>query len=103
MMDVTRDTRGEVVIRIDGTFDRQAASRLRGWLGEVPAGSPVVLDFSAVREFQDLGLAAMVSQLAGRGPVRMVGLDRHQQRLLRYCGVDVGPEGDPRPDDEALG
>jgi anti-anti-sigma regulatory factor len=103
-MDVTRNTRGELVIQIDGTFDTQAATRLSGWLGEVPAGSLVVLDFSHVREFQDFGLAAMAKQLASRDTVQLVGLSRHQQRLLRYFGLDLDRIGrSVRGDDEALG
>jgi anti-anti-sigma regulatory factor len=88
-MDVTRNARGELVIQVDGTFDTQAAARLSGWLGEVPLGSPVVLDFSRVREFHDFGLAAMANQLASRDTVQLVGLGRHQQRLLRYFGLDL--------------
>ena len=104
MMDVTRGTCGELVIRIDGTFDRQAASRLNGWLGEVPRDAPVVLDFSRVREFQDFGLAAVAGSLAGLGGVQVLGLGRHQQRLLRYFGVDLAKLGFPlHGDEEALG
>lgn len=99
MMDVTRGARGELVIRVEGTFDRQAATRLSGWLGEIPASAPLVLDFSGVREVQDLGVAAMAGQLCGRGAVEVVGLGRHQQRLLRYLGVTLAP----RAGDEALG
>jgi hypothetical protein len=104
VMDVTHGARGEVVIRIDGTFDRTTASRLSGWLGEVPIDAQVVLDFSLVKEFEDFGVAAFASQLAGRGPVQVLGLGRHQQRLLRYFGVDLGARPTAlRGDDEALG
>jgi hypothetical protein len=89
MMDVTRGTRGEVVIRIDGTFDAQEATRLSGWLAEVPVDGPVVLDFSAVRECQDLGLASVARDLAARGRLVVHGLNRHQERMLRYFGVDL--------------
>jgi hypothetical protein len=104
MMDVTRSSAGEVVIRLDGIFDRQAAARLSGWLAEVPAGAQVVLDFHGVREFHDFGVAAMASQLAARGPVHVRGLGRHQERLLRYFGVDLRPlPVTMRGDEEALG
>ena len=103
-MDVTRSARGEIVIRIDGTFDRIAASRLSGWLGEVPGDAQVVIDFSRVNDFQDFGVAALASQLAGRGPVQVLGLGRHQHRLLRYFGVDLGAlPVSMRGDEEALG
>lgn len=103
-MDVTRGARGEFVIRVDGTFDRQAAARLSGWLGEVPASAPVVLDFSRVREFHDFGVATVAGQLTGRGAVEVRGLGRHQERLLRYFGVDLAPLGVAiRGDEEALG
>jgi hypothetical protein len=100
MMDVTRGARGEVVIHVDGTFDRQAASRLSSWLGELSPATPVLLDFSRVREFQDLGLAAMAARLTGRGDVHVVGLGRHQERLLRYFGVDATAIGLRRGDEE---
>jgi hypothetical protein len=103
MMDVTRGTAGEIVIRIDGTFDRQAATRLTGWLGEVPRGSSLVVDFSRVRDLQDFGLAAAAQKLATYGPVQVVGLGRHQQRLLRYFGVAMAPGQPLGGDEEARG
>jgi hypothetical protein len=104
MMDVTRSAAGEVIIRMDGTFDRQAAARLSGWLGEIHPGAQVVLDFHGVREFHDFGVAAMAAQLAARGPVQVRGLGRHQERLLRYFGVELGPlPVAMRGDQEALG
>ncbi len=104
MMDVTRGVRGEIVIRIDGTFDPQAALRLSGWLGEVPVGAEVTLDFSRARELQDLGLATVAGRLAGQAPLHVLGLSHHQRRLLRYLGVDLGPEElAAGGDDEAFG
>ncbi len=104
MMDVKRSAGGEFVIVLDGTFDRQAATRLSGWLSEVPTGAAVVLDFHRVRDLQDFGLAAMAAQLAERGPVQVRGLGRHQERLLRYFGVDLRPlPVSLQGDEEALG
>jgi anti-anti-sigma regulatory factor len=91
-MDVTRGTRGEVVIRLDGRFDAKAATRLTGWLAEVPAGGPLVLDFTAVRECQDFGLAQVASALQSRDRLVVRGLTRHQERMLRYFGVDLRDE-----------
>jgi hypothetical protein len=99
MMDVTRGERGELVIRIAGTFDAKAASRLTGWLGEISSGDELVVDFSQVRDCHDFGLAAVARDLAERGPrLQVRGLTRHQQRMLRYFGLDL--RGLPQ---EALG
>jgi anti-anti-sigma regulatory factor len=88
-MDVTRGERGEVVIRIDGTFDARAATRLTGWLVEVPRGEPLVLDFTQVRTCEDFGLASVATDLAERERLVVRGLTRHQERMLRYFGVDL--------------
>lgn len=104
MMDVTRGARGEIVIRVDGTFDPQAALRVSGWLGEVPSGAEVILDFSRASELQDLGLAALAGPLVDHAPLHVLGLSYHQRRLLRYLGVDLGTEELAEAgDDEAFG
>jgi hypothetical protein len=89
MMDVTRGARGEVVIRVAGTFDSTEAGRLAGWLREVPAHEPLVVDFGGVGHVHDFGLAAIAEELAGRDGVTVRGLSRHQEKLLRYFGVEV--------------
>ncbi len=89
MMDVTRGVRGEVVIRLDGNFDASAASRLSGWLVEVPSTQPVVLDFTHVRTCEDFGLAAVARDLAARDGLVVHGLTRHHERMLRYFGVKL--------------
>lgn len=89
MMDVTRGAHGEVVIRIDGAFDAKEASRLSGWLGEVPQTEPLVVDFSGVRVCQDFGLAAVARDLSKRSGLVVRGLTRHQERMLRYFGLDL--------------
>ena len=76
-------------IRVDGTFDAKAATRLAGWLAEVPAAGKLVLDFTSVRDCQDFGLAAVASDLAARERLVVRGLTRHQERMLRYFGVDL--------------
>ena len=81
---------GELVIQIDGTFDAAAAWEIRGRIEGMPAGDRVVLDFTAVREFFDLGIAVVANGLAAgeRPAVEMRGLREHQHRLFRYFGVD---------------
>ncbi|WP_242343021.1 STAS domain-containing protein [Anaeromyxobacter terrae] len=80
---------GRTVIRLSGVFDRASAAELAERL-EVEAGDEVVLDFSLIREFADLGVAALAHELAG-GDRRLLlrGLRQHQLRIFRYFGVDV--------------
>jgi hypothetical protein len=89
MMDVTRGAHGELEIHIDGDFDASAASRLSGWLVEVPSGQPLVLDFSHARTCEDLGLAKVAHDLAARDGLVVRGLTRHHARMLRYFGVTL--------------
>jgi hypothetical protein len=105
MFEESRQPGGEVLIRLDGTFDAVAAWQLRGKLGGLSAAERVVLDFSRVREFADLGIAVVANGLAEahRPQVEMRGLREHQHRLFRYFGVDVdalhgvSPAFDPPP------
>lgn len=104
MMDVTRSAHGEVVIRINGTFDAKAASRLAGWLVEVSPEEPLVVDFSQVRVCEDFGLASVAPGLAGRDRLIVRGLSRHQERMLKYFGVELPRTPEPfAADAETLG
>ncbi len=89
MMDVTHGAQGEVVVRIDGHFDASAATRLSGWLVEVPSSDPLVLDFSQVRTCEDFPLATVARDLAARDRLVVRGLTRHHERMLRYFGVKL--------------
>jgi anti-anti-sigma regulatory factor len=99
---------GAILIQLDGVFDAVTAWSLRRRLGVLPSDANVVLDFTQVREFYDLGVAVMASSLAGlEGPrVSVRGMCQHQHRLLRYFGVnldarraagDEGPLTTPTP------
>lgn len=88
MMDVKHGPRGEVVIHIDGIFDTDAARRLSAWMREVPPQAPVVVEFHG-RDCLDHGLAAVAGELAAREQLVVLGLSRHQERLLGYLGVDL--------------
>ncbi|MGC3999639.1 MAG: STAS domain-containing protein [Anaeromyxobacter sp.] len=92
MMDVTRGARGETVVRIDGTFDAPAAARLSAWLGELPEATPLVIDFTRVRQLLDVGVAVVAPRLVARRAIQLVGLGRHQERLFRYLGLDTSAE-----------
>jgi STAS domain len=80
---------GRTVIRVSGDFDSQSACELSDRLAR-EATDDVVLDFSLVREFADLGVAALARGLADnpRG-LSLRGLRQHQLRIFRYFGVDV--------------
>jgi anti-anti-sigma regulatory factor len=98
MMDVTRGAHGELVIHIDGDFDATAATRLSGWLVEVPDDDPLVIDFTRVRRCEPVGLAAVAGRLAAHERLQVRGLTRHDERMLRYLGV---PLEDAAQDDAA--
>ncbi len=80
---------GRTVIRVSGVFDSAAAFELWDRLVREP-DPDVILDFSLVREFADLGVATLAKGLAGQSrPPRLRGLRQHQLRICRYCGLDV--------------
>lgn len=85
-----------LVLRLDGVFDGASAWDLRHLLersaAETP-GRPVIVDFSAVRDFYDFGVAVLAHGLAQRPahlpPVRLRGLRTHQLRMFGYFGVEA--------------
>ncbi len=87
---IERETEGDhVVIRVSGTFDSASASELRDWVSRERSGE-LVLDFSHVREFADLGVAALARGLSdGDRRLRFRGLRQHQLRIFRYFGWDL--------------
>jgi hypothetical protein len=90
MIEMLQGARGELVIRLAGTFDDAAASRVCGRIREIPPQADVVLDFSGVRQVHDHGLAAVAGAIGERAPAIAVrGRGRHQERLLRYFGVEL--------------
>lgn len=97
------DARGEMrplVIQADGTFDVPAAERVARAIQDAD-GLAVRVDLTRVREFHDLGVAALAKALASRRRVEVRGLRTHQIRLLRYLGIDALGEpvhlGDAHP------
>ena len=82
-----------LVIQADGTFDVLAAERVARAIQEAPE-LEVRVDLTRVRDFHDLGVAALARALASRRQVQVQGLRTHQIRLLRYLGIDaVEPPG----------
>jgi anti-anti-sigma regulatory factor len=87
---VTREWEGErIVLRIAGVFDRGNAWSLRERV-ERETAPEVLLDFSLVRDFSDLGVAVLAQGVHASGRrVLFRGLRQHQLRIFRYCGVVV--------------
>ena len=87
---ITKQPDGDrVVLRVSGVFDRASAWKLREHI-EREGPSELLLDFSQVRDFSDLGMAVLAHALSRRGQrVLFRGLRQHELRILRYCGVAV--------------
>jgi anti-anti-sigma regulatory factor len=83
------DVAGTVTLHLVGTFDGSTADQLNGMLEGLEARE-VVLDFSQVRRFADAAVAVASRSMTQR-QVRLCGLDRHQERVFRYFGVDHAP------------
>ena len=87
---INREHDGDrVLYRLSGAFDRTGAWALRAKLDRETADE-VLLDFSLVRDFSDLGVAVVAHGLQ-EAPrrIRFRGLRQHQLRIFRYCGVPV--------------
>ncbi len=86
----------------EGTFDEAAARALRACF--LKGAAHVILDFGQAREIHDSALAQLAREISavdatGLAPVVSVrGLSLHQERMLRYLGVELAPIP-PHPDD----
>jgi len=92
MTDCTIDKEREgdrIVFRLGGVFDRASAWNLRKRIeGEVSLN--VLLDFSLVSDFSDLGVAVLAHGITNANRrILLRGLRQHQLRIFRYCGVPV--------------
>ena len=101
MVAVVQGDAGEVVIRVEGLFDKVAAARLARCISELPPAAPLVVDFSHVDDLPDAGVAQVAQELSGHEDVAFRGLGRHQLRLLRYCGLRLQEHREA--DEEARG
>ncbi len=81
----------DAVFSIAGPFTPVTALQLRVRLAELPPDACVVLDLSRASEVADMALAVLATAIAAPGHPRVVlrGLTHHQERMLRYLGVDV--------------
>ena len=88
-----------VVFQPEGSFDAAAAWAFHDALREIPTTTPVIVDFRNVRDCHDFAIALLAQEITSRtGRVSLLGLTHHQQRLLRYFGVEEAtlraPAGD---------
>lgn len=88
---VVREVRGCTAhYTMAGRFDGSCAWELSSRLAREPLGE-LVLDFSRVGDFVDYAIAIVANGLAaveGKN-VHLRGLRQHQERVLRYFGVDA--------------
>jgi anti-anti-sigma regulatory factor len=88
---------GKVLLRITGRFDPTSAVLLERELVK-ETGSEVTLDFGSVDELGDASVAVLSHVLRSTHPrsLRVRGLRRHQERLLKYFGVELDDRGGVR-------
>ncbi len=94
----------DAIVSITDAFDPIAASSFRARLSRLPPDACVVLDLSHAWEVADLALAVLADALATPPHPRVLvrGLTQHQERMLRYLGVEDlaggAPEGEDPPE-----
>ena len=95
-IEVQREVQDSVVtFKVAGTFDARTAVCLRKALKEVGHAARVVIDFSGVRQFVEVGVAVLSGGLQS-GSVELRGLSRRQMTMFRYFDIDVDrDEGRP--------
>lgn len=71
--------------RLEGILDREGSSILRDQVLASP--SSVAIDFGHLREMPDSALGILASGLQARPDVKLVGLPRHAERILRAFGL----------------
>jgi len=89
-----QDSEGKVLLRITGRFDPASAVLLERELVK-ETGSEVVLDFGSVDALGDASVAVLshVLRCAHARSLRLRGLRRHQERMLKYFGIDLDDRG----------
>jgi hypothetical protein len=77
------------VIRVEAAFDLASARRVLASAADLSDGTTLRVDLRRAREIHDVALAAVA---AASVRVRLVGLSRHHERVLRYLAFQ-GPGG----------
>ena len=88
---------GRVLLRLTGRFDPASALLLERELVKEEKTDEVVLDFASVDELGDASVAVLSHVLRTQArTLRVRGLRRHHERLLRYFGVELDEHGSVR-------
>jgi hypothetical protein len=83
---------GELAIEVGPAFLPEDARAVCEMLELLAPGTRATIDFARVRDCQDVALSLLAREIASGGAqVSLRGTSQHQQRLLRYLGVDVPP------------
>ena len=91
-------SRDGVTFRLNGRFGPEEAKALGQALAEASRGKRLTIDFSWVREFQDLAFGALADSMRRcKGSVELLGLALGQRRILRYLGVEIDAEAGAPP------
>lgn len=95
-------TDGRVLLRITGRFDPASALLLERELVKEEDTGEVVLDFASVDELGDASVAVLSHVLrSSQRSLRVRGLRRHHERLLRYFGIELDEHGGIRGEPES--
>lgn len=83
---------GDLRVRLGRRFDAPDAERVADAVLAFAPFSRLTVDFTNVREFSDAAVIPLARTLAGLDRVHVLlrGMTRHQYRLLRYLGLEVG-------------
>lgn len=89
---------GRVLLRLTGRFDPASALLLERELVKEDKTDEVVLDFASVDELGDASVAVLshVLRSTHARSLRVRGLRRHHERLLKYFGVELDEHGNVR-------
>ena len=86
------ESSGDILVHLNGRFGPSEAHEVGELLGTASTGSHLTLDFTRVREFQDLAFGALAEAVMHcPATVALRGLAMHQRRMLRYLGVGEQP------------
>jgi hypothetical protein len=90
----------DLLYRFERRFGPSEAKALGETMASAGPGSHFTLDFSDVREFEDVAVGALAQAITGCTPdvVALRGLSLHQRRMLKYFGVDIETGIEPTSD-----